>query len=397
LGLVELQKKASKKKYIISYLPKNLKDLINGEKKISFQNKNLKSAYLIDIIHGLINKHFQTGEISFNLSSKILREKYGQNYSFYMNYLVKNKILNMVSNYCVGKKSKSYRLPDETITDISSYKNDDTILLKKYKKIYTYSYLKNMNYKHIDFEIMVKIVQYIDNVHLEYTDAHEYLKKLKLNKKQKEKNFHSIECLKHNDIWYNFDRYGRFHSNFTTLKSEIRNKFLLIDGEPTMELDITNSQPIFLSFLMSKHLDKIDHEEYEFFKQLVITGSLYQYFSEHTNISDKKQIKKIIYRVLFGTNHLNNKENKMFNSIFPSIFSFIRWYKKEKDNYKSLAYELQNSESNLLFNTICREIIDKYPDLPFFTVHDSITVKYRDYNKIKEIFNKHINFLHKKL
>jgi len=398
LELLELQKKANNKKFIISHLPKNLETLINGRKKIPYNGVNLKSAYLIDIVHNLIRKHLQNDLNSFNLYSKILKEKYGQKYNFYFKFLVENEILHMVCDYYVGKKSRSYLIPDETLKDISSYKNSDTVLLKKYKRLYYIDYLKKMNYKHIDLPIMVKLVKYIDQVDIKYIEAEKYLNSVKLNEKQRVKNFHSIKCLKHNDLWYNFDQYGRFHTNLTTLKSDIRSKYLLIDGSPTREIDIANSQPIFLTSLMSRYLEVIDIEEYEFFKQLVVNGSLYEYVSNHTSIKEKKEIKKIIYVVLFGTNHGGKTENKIFKSLFPSIFGFIKWYKKEeKKDYKALSHELQISESNLLFNNIIKEIIEKYPDLPFFTVHDSITVKDKDYDKVKKIFNKHIKKVHKEL
>lgn len=43
--------------------------------------------------------------------------------------------------------------------------------------------------------------------------------------------------------------YGRFHSNFTSLCGELR-RSLTIDDEPLYEIDVTNSQPYFLSMLL---------------------------------------------------------------------------------------------------------------------------------------------------
>ena len=43
--------------------------------------------------------------------------------------------------------------------------------------------------------------------------------------------------------------YGRFHSNFTSLVSEVR-RCLILDGEPLHELDIVNSQPYFLATIL---------------------------------------------------------------------------------------------------------------------------------------------------
>ena len=397
MNLLELKNKSKSKTYILSHLPKNLSDLIGDNKKVQYKNRNLKTAYLIDIVHVLIKKYYYVEKSLFNLNSTILREKYGTHYNFYMDYLIENKIIKMVSNYYVGKKSKTYMILPRTLRGVVSVRNSDTVLMKKYRKFFTVNYLKDLNYKFIELDLMVKIVENLDKVSINYVGAGDYINTLKLNKNKFTKNTHSIKCLEHHDMWFKFDRYGRFHSNLTTLKSSVRDQFLLIDGESTKEIDITNSQPIFLTHLMSNHLDMVDIEEYEFFKQLVVNGQLYKYVSMTTGITERKKIKKLMYTVFFGTNHLGKQENIHFNKLFPSIFSFIKRYKKDKDNYKALAYELQRSESNLLFNSIIRDTIEKYPDLPFFTVHDSITVKNSDYDKVKEIFDTNIHNLHENL
>lgn len=397
MNLLKLKNKAKDKKHITSFCPKNLLDIIGIKKKILYKGINLKTAYLIDIVHILIRRSYIYDRTTHNLDSRILKEKYGEHYNYYINYLIDNKIIELQSNYCVGKKTKTYRVPDISFVGIKNIKNKDNVLLKKYRRIFTINKLKEMNYKHIDLDLMIKIVENLDRVRLDYVSAEEYINSIKLTKKQRIKNEHSIKSLKHDDMWYSFDKYGRFHSNLTTLKSEIRNRFLLIDNEPTVEIDITNSQPIFLTHLMSNHLENVDIEEYEFFKQLVINGQLYPYMIKHTNYTDKKEIKKLIYTVLFGTNHGGKTENKIFKKLFPSIYEFIKFYKKEKNNYRSLSYELQRSESNLLFNNIIKKILEKYPDLPFFTVHDSITVKMSDFDKVKDIFYTEINNIHEKL
>jgi hypothetical protein len=103
-----IEEKLRNKKNILQFLPKNLESLINGRDIIIYQEKRLKSTFIIDIVHGLLLKYFTTlkhgiGEVNFNLSSLILREKYGNTYSFYLKYLVENKILELTSDYLVGK------------------------------------------------------------------------------------------------------------------------------------------------------------------------------------------------------------------------------------------------------------------------------------------------------
>jgi hypothetical protein len=50
----------------------------------------------------------------------------------------------------------------------------------------------------------------------------------------------------HDQDWYFVpDDYGRVHHNLTCLKRELR-EYLFVDGEPLVEIDIANSQPLFL-------------------------------------------------------------------------------------------------------------------------------------------------------
>jgi len=391
------QKEVLDKKFILSYVPENLYQNIENHEKIFFKGQSLKVPYIIDITHILIRKHFQTGFTSFNLESRILRDKYGSKYNYYLDYLCHKKIIHMVSNYQSGKKSRSYLLDDTTLKHLNIIKNRDNVLLKKYRKLYSIDYLRKINYQYIPFDVMKKLVNYLDRVSIDYEKAQNYILDLNLPENQKIKNIHSILSLKEKNIWYNFDNYGRLHTNFTTLKSDIRDQHLLIDNEQTKEIDIVNSQPIFLSILLSKNLNEVNKEEYLNFKELVLTGNLYNYISSNFGRKNKKETKKVMYTVLFGTNHLNKKENKIFNELFPSIFNFIKKYKKKNGTYKALAYNLQRSESKFVFSEICKEIIHTYPGLPFFTVHDSITVKKSDYNKVKKIFDVKINQLHSML
>ena len=395
--VLTLQKKAQGKKFIVSYYPENLKLVIDGRKKIEYKNINLKSAYLIDIMHNFIRKYNYYDKNLFNMDSRILKKKYGKMYSHYLDFLIEHKIIKMFSNYKVGMKSKTYQILPRTLENIIIYENADNILLKKYKEIYSVQYLKKLNYQYIDEDIMINVVENINRITIKYDEAINYINNLDMPMIKDIKNRHSVKTLHLNDIWYKFDDYGRFHSNLTTLRSHIRKNYILIDGEPSKELDIANSQPIFLTRLMKNYLDSVDIEEYNSFKMLVLHGKLYQFISEQTGITDKGKIKEMTFRVFFGKNNPRTKGNKIFKEMFPSIFEFIINFKKSRGTHKALSYELQRSESNMLFNNILRDVINTDMDIPFFTVHDSICVKESDYDIVKDIFDYHIDILHKSI
>jgi hypothetical protein len=93
------------------------------------------------------------------------------------------------------------------------------------------------------------------------------------------------------------------------------------------------------------------------------------------------------YKVLFGKNASNSKADKTFSALFPTIHNYIKLYKKEKGDYKAMAYELQRAESDLIFNKIVKRIMENLPDARMVTVHDSIIVQHGMKDEIESIFN----------
>ena len=384
------QDKIKNKKYSLQFLPKSIEDL-SKSKKFTFKNKSLKSDYAIDIIHNLLLRYYFRKENSFNLSSLILKEKYGDNYNYYMQYLVNRKSIFLIKNHQKGKNSRVYKLNENIVNEeIKRYQNADKILLKKYKSLTSLvndeSYVKGG----ILPEIKRKIVDDLFYVDIDLSTSIFFLENLNdQNIDIYNKNKYSVECIKENHIFYHFDNYGRFHTNFTILKSFIRKNCLLIDGEETVEIDIPNCQPRLLSKLINEEdIFIVNESEFNLFKTLTSTGNFYQYLIDNSNMNlSKKEIKEIVYKVLFGRNY-SNSDNKLFKKIFPTIYHFIKSYKAEKGDYRALSYELQRSESNLIFNKIIKKITDLYPEIRVITVHDSIicSKKYKDIVEI--IFNK---------
>lgn len=385
----KIRDKVINKKSSLQFLPISLEE-ISLKKKVDFLNSKLKSSYLIDIVHNLLLRYYFRKENVFHLSSTILKEKYGHNYNYYIRYLVDNQILILLKNHQKGKNSRIYKLNDSIITgEIKRYQNSDNILLKKYKN--TISLVDDSsNYQNgIIPDVKKKIVEDLFSVKIDYSKSIFYLDSTLQDIDIYNKNKYSVECIKENHIFYHFDDYGRFHTNFTILKSFIRKNCLLIDGDETCEIDINNSQPLFLCRLINDHdVFIVDDVEFNFFKQLTINGNFYQYLIDNCEYSiDKKKAKEIVYRVFFGKNY-KNKYDDFFKKLFPTIYSFIKSYKREMLDYRSLAYALQRAESDLIFNKIIKKIMSIYPEIKVVTVHDSIicSKKYKDVVEI--IFNK---------
>jgi hypothetical protein len=249
----------------------------------------------------------------------------------------------------------------------------------------------------IDMEVKEKLVSDLFSVNIEFDRAIFFLDSLKYQDYDiYNRNVYSVECINNKHIFYHFDAYGRMHTNYTILKSFIRKNCLMIDGEETCEIDIQNSQPLFLSKLIQESNSKwVKEDEYELFRELTTNGYYYQYVMEKTGEQDKRKVKEMTYKVLFGRNVANSKADKFFKILFPTIHNFIKLYKKEHGDYKILAYDLQKAESNLIFNKMIRCMMNLYPEIKIITIHDSIVVqkKYRDIvnnifqNEISKEFN----------
>lgn len=371
------------KKHSFQFLPILLEE-VSKSKTIKYKNNNLKSAYLIDIIHNLLLRYYFKKENSFNLSSLILKEKYGHRYNYYINYLTENNLLILIKNHLKGKNSRIYKLNDDIITqEIKRYRNCDNILLKKSK-----TFIDTEEKSNILPEVKAKLIKDLYSVEIDFQNAIFYLDSTTDNDIYN-KNKYVVESIHDNHIFYHFDAYGRLHTNFTILKSHIRKNCLLINGEETFEKDISNSQPLFLyKLIRDNDTIIVDDNELKLFKSLTMSGDFYQYVIDKSGLQiNKRDIKELIYKVLFGRNY-NTKSDRLFKKIFPTIHTFIKAYKTEEGDYRKMAYGLQRAESNLIFNKIIKKIMELYPEIIIITVHDSIicSKKYKDVVEI--IFDK---------
>ena len=391
------------KLYIFEFLPKELEHLTKV-KKIKYNTKNLKTAYLIDIVHKILVRFYFYNKRSMDLYGEILRKWYGTHYNYYINYLIEHNILTKTSNYCVGIKCNTYTLNEKFYLEeckIIRYKNDEKFLLTKWKNSNLLYELKNYNdEKIIDPWVKAKLIQDLEYVEIDYKQASKDLEEMyesnEIGFQAYYKNLLSIESIHIGgpSIFKIEDKYGRFHTNFTVLKRTIRDKHLKIDNEEVMELDIKNSQPLFLSILMKdKGINLMDEysTNYQKFHEMVVSGNIYEYMMEGNNVT-RKQCKTMIFQVFFGKNG-RGIANRIFKEKFPKIFDWIRIYKDSVGDYTILSKELQGMESKLIFGQVCMKIKKTLPEVKLFTVHDSIFFAKKYEEDVAEIFYHYLDLL----
>lgn len=407
---------------IWQFLPYQLEPLTHGKKTVVVCEKtgkyiNLKNAMIIDFMHDIIRQCYFKKKKELYVCSLISKDRYGSNYNHYITYLCDMGYIRQTGKHRAGEYSRRYQISNEIFDqEMKRYRNSDTILLKKRKKINDElistgipgGILPEVKEKMVNDAKLVKIDSEASMMFLNAMTG----KENHLNAYNKNK--YCVEVIKSGDLYCHFDDYGRMHTNFTVLKKHIRQNYLTINGETLTELDIENSQPLFLMKVLEESPKiGVDEDEFKLFKLLTTSAKFYQYIMSKSNIKDKDKVKKLVYTVFFGKNNQYVEYNKVFLNLFPTIFEFImqfkninksvnakdktvKWIKSIKpktqslDDYKKLAHQLQRSESNLIYNIIIKEIMTKHPQIPIITIHDSIMFPKRYKEVVEEIFRRNI-------
>lgn len=240
----------------------------------------------------------------------------------------------------------------------------------------------------------------------------------------------------------------RFHSNITSLPKILR-PFLLINGKKIGEIDISSSQPYILSTILNENfttnesdgynLHTINKDLYDHLQSLKkftpsnIPGNNYYVLGVHLNknsydginnfsnidfsndfyeqilvegerrfphnINEIKKIgkgrdfiKKHIMNFLFERNEDYRYDNRvitLLGHIYPEINEIIEQFIRFYGN-SSFAILLQRIESYLILNNVCKQIHENFPDIPFYTIHDSILTTSENLDVVKNLMEETI-------
>jgi hypothetical protein len=119
---------------------------------------------------------------------------------------------------------------------------------------------------------------------------------------------------------------------------------------------------------------------FQLFKKLTLEGNLYEYLankhSERTGkILSRDEIKQMLIGIFFDKNSEERKYSYVLESTvkdcLPGLIEFCDSF-KTTDEYNKFALILQNIESTTILRMACKNIAQKYPNMPLFTVHDSV-------------------------
>lgn len=239
---------------------------------------------------------------------------------------------------------------------------------------------------------------------------------------------------------------NRLHTNLTNFPSKLR-QFITYDGWDLVSYDVKNSQPYFLIVFLERFEEErirrifrriyssnigimsdkimqslyceVFQEEYNRLKSLILNGKLYEFLEEILTFkqdfrgrykvkaydketddnyfkhfdSKRDACKQAFMQILYSPNSRKSKQYKRFEEEFPLFCELLHLMKlstNRKDSYKKFPKLLQHIESDCILDFVTKNIAKEYPNMPMFTIHDSIATieAYSDvlYRKMKRYF-----------
>jgi len=106
------------------------------------------------------------------------------------------------------------------------------------------------------------------------------------------------------------------------------------------------------------------------FVRLCEHGQIYEYLMDRMEIPVRTWVKEGLFGVIYGRNSARSELKAEFQEMFPNVAEVIKAHKKK--DYAYLPCLMQNIEANFVINTVCRRIMDQLPEVPVYSIHDSV-------------------------
>lgn len=407
--------------------------------------------HLIDLIvdaSGLEDLDNDEGYVKLNATRL---QQFNKNYKKYMDYLRSKGRPVDRSKYVVGKESFGYRiLLKSDLRQLEPIPIQDFVIRKKVKRYHKEQQAaykkatKNHAYLTKWFNHLLTIDEKgarkkVDEL-FPYTPVTGGIwgpvKGQPSNVAKRYKALSSIKKFASKDFYYSVDEnIGRFHSNIANIKKELR-AFIKYDGQKLVNIDIKNSQPLFSTLLLKKAfyqnhsksiniqqfptlipllhkpVDKIlssiihyimivesskthDSKGFQRYNLLLNSGDFYNeiaaIISPHGALK-KGDMKKMMFMVFFSSNKFIGQPTahfkRLFRDTFPAVYEVFKMIKR--NNHTTLSHLLQRIESNIIVEKAAKRIAMENPDLPIFTVHDSIATVVGNELYVSEVLREEI-------
>jgi len=207
------------------------------------------------------------------------------------------------------------------------------------------------------------------------------------------------------------DEYGRVHTNITNLKKTLR-PYLSVDGGRVVNLDVSNSQPLFLGLLLCREnqekkagkgregtlcgaLDLCgalsgnlgNLQEYlrvEEYLRVCERGELYDLIASQLNPRpDRDTLKRRVLAALYDRDSHRNKVYDALAASFPGVMAALREVKRA--NFRRAAHLGQRTESDFIIGRCVGRLAREHPGLFVTTIHDSIMTTEGDEETVRGV------------
>jgi hypothetical protein len=387
--------------------------------------------YFIELLCEMMEYNDLDGNGGYvNLNAKLM-QSIVHDYNLYLKYLLDQRIIRTDKQYIVGAKSFGYVLNKlDYNAEIQQIEIQNFVIRKNRAKknraleqemkvtCAKYSYLTKWFNGKLQIDAQ-GAERKIEELFPEPTGAIRGTKRGKAGTNTKKYSAKlAVQKLVNRDFYYKIDEnVGRFHSNLTNIKKELRN-YITYDGQPLVNIDIKNSQPLLSTLLLdpsfyapqkkpryiniynipssfnllinnNKHsytdtiimlvkvLQSVDIKQVSAYTRIAKSGDFYQQLSKvmyPTREFDKGEMKKLTYTVFFSNNRaiqgMHYMPKRQFKRKFPDVYKVFRALKIK--NHRALSHILQRIESEIMIQKVCQRISYEQPTLPIFTIHDSI-------------------------
>ena len=258
----------------------------------------------------------------------------------------------------------------------------------------------------------------------------------------------SIKNLVHGKFHFNIpNSTGRLYNNVVNLKRKFR-PYLSYNGKRLVSIDLKNSQPYLLSSIIKpidkigqqtkdvlnkidpKALSKINYilqktpkqsrkkyfkssswgkyiklvknkshvsDDLRLYKMLVIQGRYYEFLmhaykilEDLPRLPDRDQIKKQTCTFMYAKGDDVNRYSRyrLFKKLFPTISLIYSALKSEY--YKNFPEFLQTLEARLILDNAYARISIEKPDLPIFTIHDSLVTTKGNEDYVEQVLSEEL-------
>ncbi|MDV3793232.1 hypothetical protein CMT44_04395 [Elizabethkingia anophelis] len=364
-----------------------------------------------------------------SLYSEIL-EGYSKNYKQYFSYFIDSEILECKNYSTTSKRSNSYRFSVGLIPDsVDLVAVDLTSLADRVHRgkfiVGNISFAPKLKCEHLIKWLNPKLT-------IDKSSALEIINdKIGADMAQYIHYHYAIEKLCTGNFYATRKQEAdnRLHTNLTNLPKTLR-LFLRYGGEKLYSRDICTSQPFFLVYLIEfiylyrdiPCKDSINlpiytlmleelcnclstegfREDYEKLKDWVLYGDIYNelgdllfpdqdiekvtvkefskvdgFYVDVEYKSKRDAMKVITLTIFYSALKTKNPQIKKFKQLFPNFSKLLDLLKQS--NHKNFSKMLQHIEANCIIDFVTKKLSIDYPQMPLFTIHDSImtTESYR--------------------